>query len=475
MTTTTRRGSVTALAILVLAAPDDVQAATIERGDDGAAVFRGGAGATSVNLGAADGGRVRFSTGLGDEIVAAAEGCERFDDDPYTVLCAPGAGVRVELGDGDDVAKVQEPLPAVALLDGGDGADALSGVYEGGAETLIGGAGNDSLNGRGGDDVADGGPGDDSVRGGPGADRVLGGEGSDALSGDDDATVSADVPDGGPGGDAVGREWSPAGRGGRGLVAVTLAGGADGAVGGGGGEVRDVERIASVSGGTYVGTDGAEELLVGGEAATVDGRGGDDRIETSYSADTIDGGAGADAIRGYGGDDRIAGGPGGDTIYGDTQGQVCNALTCSIHSGNDTIDARDGEADSIDCGLGTDRLRADAADVHANCEEVDAGPGEPPKGDDPARATIAFPKQSLRRALTRGATVSVAGAKPGRLSLKARLGRTVVATGTLTVAADGRAKGRLVFTRAGRQRLRGVRRATLAVSGGGASAKLKLS
>ena len=58
--------------------------------------------------------------------------------------------------------------------------------------------------------------------------------------------------------------------------------------------------------------------------------------------------------------------------------------------GNDTIDARDGEADQVDCGVGTDKAIVDALDTVANCEAVDiggaapAGPGDAPKGEEPA-------------------------------------------------------------------------------------------
>jgi hypothetical protein len=476
MNTQLRRGARVALplALIALAAPAGAGAATVERGGDGGLVYRGGAGGSGVNVGLSDGGRITFSSSLGDEIVAVTGGCERPDDDPYLALCdAPAAGIAVEMGDGDDSVNVRDVLPVPARIDGGDGPDVLGGLYEGGSETIAGGPGNDSVNGRGGADHVDGGSGDDKVRGGPGADIVLGGEGTDTLSGDDDATVSADVLDGGPGLDTLEGEWSTVGREGRGPVSVTLGGGADDGFAGEGDDVRDLERVSSVSGGSYTGTDAGEELLVGNEPATVDGRGGDDRIISSYSADTLRGGAGDDEIRGYGGDDRIEGGPGADTLAGDTVGQTCNALTCSIYSGNDTIDARDGERDSIDCGLGTDRLVADPVDVHTNCEDVAADPAPVP-GPPGVGAQLTIPKQSLKRALLKGLTVRVAGAQPGRLAVNVRYGKTVVASGTVKIAAGGGGQASLRFSRAGSRRLRSVKRPTLAVSAGNVSKKVKL-
>lgn len=87
--------------------------------------------------------------------------------------------------------------------------------------------------------------------------------------------------------------------------------------------------------------------------------------------------AGPDAITGGGQDDALYGGPGNDAIVGGLGADV-------LHGGddNDTINARDGVADRIDCGAGTDSVVADAVDVLANCETVDqpavAAPPAPP-------------------------------------------------------------------------------------------------
>ena len=70
--------------------------------------------------------------------------------------------------------------------------------------------------------------------------------------------------------------------------------------------------------------------------------------------DTIDGGAGNDRVEGGIGHDTITGGPGKDALFGEGDGNYCGIYECKIPFGNDTIDARDGEADQVDCGVGTD-------------------------------------------------------------------------------------------------------------------------
>jgi hypothetical protein len=42
-------------------------------------------------------------------------------------------------------------------------------------------------------------------------------------------------------------------------------------------------------------------------------------------------------------------------------------------AGNDTIDARDGQRDVIDCGSGRDSVTADANDRLVSCERVKRG------------------------------------------------------------------------------------------------------
>ena len=88
----------------------------------------------------------------------------------------------------------------------------------------------------------------------------------------------------------------------------------------------------------------AVALSVG--AASVLADHGGDQGQNTTNACTTPSGSGGD--EGGGGNDALIGGP-----------------------GNDTIKARDGHADRINCGRGNDRVKADRKDkVAKNCEHV---------------------------------------------------------------------------------------------------------
>jgi Ca2+-binding RTX toxin-like protein len=373
-----------ATAAAALAVPAAAHGSTVTTDGD-ALVLTGGAGGTLAYVGVTGDGRLSLDPTYADPPTALAAGCAQADaGEP--ILCDMPARLRVVMGDGDDDVDVSNGVGIPVEIDGGAGNDELTGNIEGGQERMLGGAGDDSLKGYAGGDHLEGGPGNDRVDGGTGADVVLGGDGDDRVIGDGDLSgaTDPDVIDGGPGYDLLDDDYSTVGREGKGLITLTLDAGADDGFAGEGDEVRGIEKVDTAISGTYVGTDARDELYVGAVGvANVQGRGGDDTIYTSYDNDTIDGGAGNDTIRGYAGDDAIVGGPGQDSIFGDTQGQTCNVMTCSVYSGNDVIDARDGERDSVDCGLGTDIALVDAVDVTSNCEDVRqpaTGGGGTPQG-----------------------------------------------------------------------------------------------
>jgi Ca2+-binding RTX toxin-like protein len=83
----------------------------------------------------------------------------------------------------------------------------------------------------------------------------------------------------------------------------------------------------------------------------IDGRGGNDTINTSYGNDTVQGGAGNDTIYSAGGNDSLAGGDGDDVI---THGNDGNA-TLAGGSGNDSLGGWSGH-DTEDGGAGNDTL-----------------------------------------------------------------------------------------------------------------------
>ncbi len=129
--------------------------------------------------------------------------------------------------------------------------------------------------------------------------------------------------------------------------------------GGGGNQGPAPGACANVKAGT-----GGNDLLTGTEAGDrltglkgrdrIFGLGGDDCLLGNKGPDRINGGTGADQIGGGNKRDRITGGPGRDTI------KAGNA--------RDVVKAKDGEADTIDCGGGRDRGKADPADRLIRCE-----------------------------------------------------------------------------------------------------------
>ena len=94
------------------------------------------------------------------------------------------------------------------------------------------------------------------------------------------------------------------------------------------------------------GREGNDKLYGGYNDDTITGNGGDDTVDGGYNRDTLDGGNGNDKIYGYYNRDKIIGGFGEDTISGGND--------------DDNVDAADGEIDYINCGTGTDTLKADA-------------------------------------------------------------------------------------------------------------------
>jgi RTX calcium-binding nonapeptide repeat (4 copies) len=96
--------------------------------------------------------------------------------------------------------------------------------------------------------------------------------------------------------------------------------------------------------------------LVGSDAA--------ESLVGTPASDEITGGGGRDVVRGRPGDDCLNGGRGGDTVRGGAGGDRLNG-----GAGNDRLRAVDGARDTIRCGRGRDRVKADAQDrVAPSCE-----------------------------------------------------------------------------------------------------------
>ena len=99
--------------------------------------------------------------------------------------------------------------------------------------------------------------------------------------------------------------------------------------------------------------------------------------------------------------------------------------TCTVGSGNDTIYARDGERDTVDCGPGTDTAWVDAADATTGCEtlHVTGGPGA---GHAPsksvAKPSVRIGRQRLRTiAKKRVIRLRCRLARAGRCSIRASI------------------------------------------------------
>jgi hypothetical protein len=113
-------------------------------------------------------------------------------------------------------------------------------------------------------------------------------------------------------------------------------------------------------------------------------------------------------------------------------------------------------------------VTADASDVLSGCETVDRG------GTPAGKPRAMLVKVRLRVALRKGFVVKLTGAAPGRLTLKAKRGKRVVATGSGTVRANGTASVRLRFTKAGRRAVKRARTARLTIGGGGVRLSISL-
>jgi Ca2+-binding RTX toxin-like protein len=311
----------------------------------------------------------------GSATLVPGPGCEVQGTTAVVCPWTPSAGVRVDLGDGDDRAALSSELPpgAAITLAGGDGVDDLQASYDSGPVTLDGGAGNDKLVGGPAADTIAGGDGADALDGKGGADHLSGGAGDDTFTGDGTKSPAGDVIDGGPGVDKMQSDWMDSSVDDFPPVSVTLGGGADDGREGEGDDIRNVEGVTIVAGGSLTGTGVAERLenFQTYLPSRISGAGGNDVLKGGDGSDRIDGGAGDDDIDGGFGDDVIVGGAGRDLVSADRRNGDCGPLWCTFPYGNDTIDVRDGQRDSVTCGPGRDSVKADRIDVVSpDCERV---------------------------------------------------------------------------------------------------------
>jgi hypothetical protein len=109
-----------------------------------------------------------------------------------------------------------------------------------------------------------------------------------------------------------------------------------------------------------------------GAAAGTDG---DDRLSGDDGDDALYGAGGRDILKGGRGRDRLFGGAGGDTLDGDAGNDKLvggrDPNTVRGGPGDDSVDARNGRKDRIDCGPGKkDSAKVDKTDRVKGCEKV---------------------------------------------------------------------------------------------------------
>jgi len=483
-------GAVACGALLIPAGP--ALAATVSTDGTTISVAGGGEANNVIVSAGIDGATVEVTDAAG---LQAGAGCVHNESFGKVECPVPAGAIAVDLGAGDDTLGVLS-FASGASLDGkvsaslGEGNDTFKGSEFG--ESVSGGGGVDTLEGEQGDDTLDGGPGDDKLDGDRGADTLRGGDGNDTFDPDGYASAgewAADVVDGGAGVDTVDIYNASGAEADRPAFSLTLDGIANDGRDGEGDNVVGVEKFDLGAAGTFVGDDAANDVTAPetGAAGSYDGRGGDDVILAGDAhGDVLTGGAGNDTLTAGFGNDTITGGPGRDIINGDRPGR-CNELHCDLPGGalgDDTIDARDGEADTVACGIGNDKVVADAADsVAADCEQVDRAGGGPVAGGLRVRAA----KTSLRQLAKRGLAIAVdcpaACALTARLTVskaaarKLKLKGRTLASARKSLGAAGTAKLRVKPSRKVAKRIRRQKKLaiTVTVAGNGRTGRAKLT
>jgi RTX calcium-binding nonapeptide repeat (4 copies) len=219
-------------------------------------------------------------------VVRVVNGCTPVDQ--HRADCGLPPDVTIDLGDGDDTAAVDPALRLAASMDGGRGADRLTGGSE-----------------------------DDFVDGGPGEDELHGGAGNDELDGDEDEyapgpvqpAAFADMLDGGPGKDGVRFSSNLSG-----VVADASVTTGTAQIAGVIDQLRSVERILAGPG---------ADVLVGDDSDNV--------LNGSTGANVLVGGGGRDLLIGSG---RFDGGPGDDAM------RLAGPAQVACGSGQDRVDPR---------------------------------------------------------------------------------------------------------------------------------------
>lgn len=321
------------------------------------------------------------------------------------------------------------------------------------------------------------GPGDDKLKGADFIETWDMGEGNDYLEPDDGSRAPGpDDISGGPGTDEVYYLHTPATQ----VSGLTIS--FDDVANDGSqapGDVdnvrTDIEKLTTTNeNDTIVGNDLPQHISGASGDDIISGLGGDDVIDGRGGRDTIDGGTGNDTLYGGWDNDTIVGGPGLDTINGDT--------TDLLDTGNDTIDAVDGEKDYVACGPGSDSVRADdiddiAAQAQDTCEQVVRVNAPVPPGGT-GEVSLASKKLKVdkkRRTAALRLTCKGTATCAGKVIVKAAKGKkkATLAKGTYSFEPGG-AKIKLKLTKAGKKALKRSKKVKVVLTLGSAKVKAVL-
>jgi Ca2+-binding RTX toxin-like protein len=388
-----------------------------------------GGGSNAVTL---NGGTEDDTFQMNDSVTEIANGGSGTDTSDWTTSSGAKVSLDAVANDGGN-GSLNDNANAdgsVEIVRTGQAKDDVTGSNNN--DTIFAGDGNDSINGAGGDDFIDGEGGADSIAGG-----------ANGVSGD---TI----------------DYSRR----AGNIRVTLDAAAnDGEANENDNVGSDVENINGGFGGDSItGSTSANTINGGAGDDSIDGLDGTDTLLGGSGNDSIDGGNQGDAIGAGRGDDSVDGGPDNDTINGDGGADLVDGSsgTDSLNgnAGSDTILAKDGQADTVNCGEATDHAVTDLAgdSTTADCEITDtgaAGFGDPVAvppvdgtvgGSVKAAVVTCVPTRGKQRRVVVKCTVALSNAKLGKLHAKLLRGKRQVArtsrsgSGTLTLRTARKAK-----------------------------------
>ncbi len=307
------RRLVLAIALVALAVPAPAAASTLAAEGP---ILRFTAAAGTVNVVEFRNGpnvTVRRVAGDNDPITSAPASCV-VSQLNVEYVCQNVVRIIADVSGGNDSVDASGLTGVATVITGGEGADTLTGGSD--VDRLEGGPGADSLHGSLGGDTLAGGDGNDDLRGNDGFDVLYGEAGDDELDG-------GSGPDAFSGGSGIDTVFFGAGRA---SVSVTFDGAPnDGTPTENDNVLPDIEDVIANA-------DGTGTAAITGSAAN--------------NLLIVDTGVGV-----------ITGGAGADTMYG---GPL-----------DDIIDARDGYADRVFCGSGSDTALVDPLDtVSGSCENA---------------------------------------------------------------------------------------------------------